>query len=163
VAQVPDDGPKRAQPPGAKDDVVPGQGHDEEVGRERLAINEERCVTDDAGAGNALPVGHQSGETGLLLEREAGSPRCVLRDKVVRAAGVEEGDKCRGAQRHGNLHGARHGNSGHVLEGETGRLGGVLRRCCPIRRVIDLHALDEEQAPAETVMAAGIFFIAVKT
>jgi hypothetical protein len=80
----------------------------------------------------------------------------------VHAAGVE-GDKRRGAQGHGNLHGARHGNPDHGLEGETGRLGCILSRCGRIRDVIDLHAFDEEQAPAETVMAAGIFFIAVKT
>ena len=47
----------------------------------------------------------------------------------MRAARVEEGDEGRGTECHGDLHGARHGNPSHGLQGETGRLGVVL--CVP--------------------------------
>jgi hypothetical protein len=40
-ALVPHNRPERAQPPRAEDDVVPGQRQDEEIGRERGALDDE--------------------------------------------------------------------------------------------------------------------------
>ena len=39
ATKVPDDGPQLAEPPGTKDDVVPGQRHDVEIGQKCLAID----------------------------------------------------------------------------------------------------------------------------
>ena len=68
AVEVPNNGPQLTEPPGAEDDVVPGQWHDVEVGRERVAVNEQGCVTDDAGAGDPLAIGDQGGEAGMLME-----------------------------------------------------------------------------------------------
>ncbi|XP_021306354.1 uncharacterized protein LOC110433389 [Sorghum bicolor] len=118
--QVPNDGSQRAEPPGAEDDVVPGQGHDEEVGWERLAIDEQGRVVDDALTGGALVVRDQGGEAWALAKRKTRAPRHLLRYEVVRAAGVEEGAEGCGAEGHAELHGARHGNTSHGLQGEAG-------------------------------------------
>jgi hypothetical protein len=40
AAEVPNNGPQLAEPPGVENDVVPSQWHDVEVGRERIAIDE---------------------------------------------------------------------------------------------------------------------------
>jgi hypothetical protein len=72
-------------------------------------------------------------------------------------------DEGRGAESHGDLHGARHGNPSHGLQGKTGCLGVVLRIASGVCVILDLHAVKEENAPAKPVMATGIFFIAIKT
>jgi hypothetical protein len=64
VAKVPNNGPQLAEPPGAEGNVVPGQWHDVEVGRERVAVNEQGHVADDAGTGDPLAIGNQGGEAG---------------------------------------------------------------------------------------------------
>jgi hypothetical protein len=57
-----------AEPSGAKDDVVPGQWHDVEVGWERVTVDEQGRVTDDASAGDPLAIGDQGGEARPLVE-----------------------------------------------------------------------------------------------
>ena len=74
AAQIPDDGAQRAEPPGTEDNVVPGQGHDEEVGRERLAVDEQGRVADDAFAGDAFAVRDQGDEAWPVAERETRTP-----------------------------------------------------------------------------------------
>jgi hypothetical protein len=60
--------PPRSRRRGAKDDVVPGQWHDVEVGRERVTVNEQGRIADDADAGDPLAIGDQGGEAGPLAE-----------------------------------------------------------------------------------------------
>jgi hypothetical protein len=81
----------------------------------------------------------------------------------VRAARVEEGDEGRDAECHGDLHGARHGNPSHGLQGEVGRLAVVLRVARGFCGVFDLHTVQEEDAPAKPVMATSVFFITIET
>jgi hypothetical protein len=68
VVEVPNNGPQLTELPGAEDDVVPGQLHDVEAGRERVAVDEQGRVADDAGAGDPLTIGDQGGEAGPLVE-----------------------------------------------------------------------------------------------
>jgi hypothetical protein len=75
---------------------------------------------------------------------------------------LPEGDEGRDAECHDDLHGARHGNPSHGLQGEVGRLAVVLRVARGFRCVFDLHAVQEEDAPAKPVMATGVFFITIE-
>jgi hypothetical protein len=68
AAEVPNNGPQLTEPPGAENDVVPGQWHDVEVGWEQVAVDEQGRVADDAGAGDPLAIGDQGGEAGPLAE-----------------------------------------------------------------------------------------------
>ena len=68
AAKVRDDGPQLAEPPGTEDDVVSGQWHDIEIGRKRLAIDEQGRVADDPSARDPLTTGDQGGEARLLAE-----------------------------------------------------------------------------------------------
>jgi hypothetical protein len=56
--EIPHDGPQRAQPASAEDDVVPGQQHHEEIDRECVAADGEGCVADDAHTSDVFTVGH---------------------------------------------------------------------------------------------------------
>jgi hypothetical protein len=96
ATEIPNDGAQRAEPPGAEDDVVPGQRHDVEIGRKRHAVDEQGRVADDAGTGDPLAIGDQGGETGALAKGQPGTPRRRFGDEVVRAAGVQKGDEGRG-------------------------------------------------------------------
>ena len=93
VDQVPDNGSQHTEPLGAEDDVVPGQGHDEEIRREGSTGDEQERVADDARAGDLLAIGYHGRETGSVAERQIGTSRCLLGDEVVGVARVEERDK----------------------------------------------------------------------
>ena len=60
--EVPSHGPQRAQPLGTEDDVEACQRHDKEVGDEGCALDGERCLTEDTGAGDPLAIGDHGGE-----------------------------------------------------------------------------------------------------
>jgi hypothetical protein len=81
----------------------------------------------------------------------------------VHAARVEEGDEGRDAKCHVDLHGARHGNPSHGLQGEAGHLAIVLHIARGFRDIFDVHAVKEEDAPAKPIMATGVFFITIET
>jgi hypothetical protein len=69
TAEVLNNGPQLVEPPGVKDDnVVPGQWHDVEVGRERIFVDEHGRVADDTDAGDPLAIGYQGCEAGALAE-----------------------------------------------------------------------------------------------
>jgi hypothetical protein len=55
---VPDDVPQWGHPVGAENDIVARQGHDVEVDAEFQPLDDDRRLTKDARARDALPVGH---------------------------------------------------------------------------------------------------------
>jgi hypothetical protein len=119
AAHVPHNRPERAQPPRAEDDAVPGQRHDEEIGRERGALDGEGGVTDDHDAGDPLAVGDHGGEAWPLVNRQSCAPCRCFGDEVMGAAGVEEGDQRGGTERDCDLHGVSHGHPGEGLQGAS--------------------------------------------
>jgi hypothetical protein len=79
----------------------------------------------------------------------------------VCAAGIEERDEGCGPKRHRDLHGVRHGHPGQGLQGEARCL--VVSPGRSVTGVVDLHPVNEEKAPAKSVVATRVFFVAVKT
>jgi hypothetical protein len=116
VGQVPHYAPQRAEPLGAEDDVVLGQGHDVEVRRERRTVDEQRRVADDAYTRDPLAVGDHGREAWPLAKRQACPTRSLLGDEVMGAAGVEKGDERGSPYCHCQLHGVSHGHAGHGLQ-----------------------------------------------
>lgn len=57
-ADIPYDRAQHGEPLGAEDDVIAGERHDEQIGRERGTADHDGSAVDDADAGDALPIGH---------------------------------------------------------------------------------------------------------
>jgi hypothetical protein len=65
-----------------------------------------------------------------------------------------------------DLHGLANGHANDHVEGEDRCLRLPSRVRCSgavVRGVVDLHALKEEDAPAEPIVATGVLFIAIET
>jgi hypothetical protein len=79
----------------------------------------------------------------------------------MRAAEIEEHDEGCGPKRHDELHGVRHGHPCQGMQGEA--------RCHfvspghDVFAIVDLHPVNEENAPAKSVVATGVFLVTVKT
>jgi hypothetical protein len=93
IAEIPYDQPEHGEPPGAEDDIVPHQGNDVEISGERYATDDQRSVADDTDARDAFAVGDQGREARLVLKRQTGPKSSSLRDEVVGAIGVQQGDE----------------------------------------------------------------------
>jgi hypothetical protein len=89
------------------------------------------------------------------------SERRLFGDEVMRAAEIEEHDEGCDPKRHDELHGVRHGHPCQGMQGEA--------RCHfvspghDVFAIVDLHPVNEENAPAKSVVATGVFLVTVKT
>jgi hypothetical protein len=138
LGEVPNIGAQGVEPPGAEDHIISRQRHGEEVGGEGGTVDGQWRIADDPSARDALAVGNHRREAWTLLERKAWALGSRLRDEVVRAARVEEGD-----ERDGDLLGVGRGDLGEGLKGEDeGVLGrGLLRLFGGVVSVVLLDAL----------------------
>jgi hypothetical protein len=85
-------------------------------------------------------------------------------DEVVGTARVEQRHQGHRTEGDGDMHRVCRRDPGHRLQGETGRVRVCIGRArlFRVRSVIDLHAVDEENAPAKTVVATGVLLITAK-
>jgi hypothetical protein len=147
----------------AEDDVVPGQRHDEEIGRVWVALDEERRVAKDAGTGDPLAVGHHGCEAWTALDGEARLVRCRRGDEVVCTARVEQRHQGGRTEGDRDLHGVSRRNPGHRLQGEERGVGLGRARVRGVPGVIDLHPIHKKNTPAKTIVAPRILLVAIKT
>jgi hypothetical protein len=88
--EIPHDPAQVDEPLCPQDQIIARERHDEEIHKEPLDGDDDRCLPNDPEAEDAFPVGHCGRQTWTRLDDHAHATRNFLSNEVVGGSRVQE-------------------------------------------------------------------------